>query len=268
MVFHFYPGFDLFFGCDKMTHHLADSHPDVDISLCMATYGGMPYVVEQIESILVQLGANDEFIVSDHGSRDGTWEYLKSLQDVRIRVYQFDGPRGPIANFENALRKATRPVVTLADQDDLWLPNRLELIRRAFRATDGIRLLVTDGHRIDADGALLHGSNLAFLRFRKGFWNNLFRNSYMGCCLAFSRDLLDIALPFPKGIPMHDSWLGMLGEIFGRVDIEHEVSYCYRVHGGNISHRHNSTWVKLMHRIRLFLSIIPRITVYKIKGLG
>ena len=86
--------------------------------------------------------------------------------------------------------------------------------------------------------------------------------------MAFSRELLEVALPFPKGIPMHDSWLGILGEQLGTVYVLGEVSYCYRVHGANISHRQVPRRVQLIHRVRLLFSLTQRIFAYRFKSWG
>jgi len=230
-----------------------------EISICMATYNGLPYLPAQLASILGQMRQDDELIISDHGSRDGTLDFLASVQDARIQIHAFSEPGGPVANFGHALTFPTRPIVTLADQDDLWLPNRLELIREAFRShPEGCLCLVTDGHRIDGEGRMLAPSNLAVLRFRPGFLRNLVRNSYMGCCMAFSRELLAVVLPFPRAIPMHDSWIGLLAERFGQVQVLPEPSYAYRVHGNNLSHRKTSLGTKIRHRLALSTQLLLR----------
>ena len=96
------------------------------ISVCIATYNGQQFIREQIDSILCQLSSDDEIIVSDNGSADDTISIINSIDDKRIRI--IEGPRkhSPILNFEKALKEAKGEFVFLADQDDLWKPNKVE----------------------------------------------------------------------------------------------------------------------------------------------
>jgi hypothetical protein len=68
-----------------------------------------------------------------------------------------------------------------------------------------------------------------------GFWKNLFDNRYLGCSMAFSRDLLARALPFPRNIPMHDIWLGQLCERIGTTAFLPVVTMKYRKHGASLT---------------------------------
>lgn len=70
------------------------------ISVCIATYNGEKYIGEQIASILKQLNANDEVIISDDGSTDATLSIIKTFQDPRIRVILGPQKHSPTLNFE------------------------------------------------------------------------------------------------------------------------------------------------------------------------
>ena len=231
------------------------------ITICMATYNGYPFLPRQIESILYQMAQTDQLVISDNGSTDETLEYLASLGDSRIQILSFPSPKGPIPNFENALKHANHPVIVLVDQDDVWLPNRLQLVRRAFtKGLDRPLCLVTEGERIDAEGRVIAQSNLQLLGYRAGLFRNVLKNSYMGCTMAFSQDLLRFILPIPRSVPMHDSWIGILAEHYGRIEMVLEPSYCYRVHGGNFSHKKNSLLTKILQRMNLIVALAIRFT--------
>lgn len=239
------------------------------ISICMATYNGFPFLMRQVESILAQMKPEDQLVVSDNGSTDGSLEYLASLGDSRIELHDFPSPKGPVPNFENAMRHATRPIVMLADQDDVWLPNRLELMRKAFgEDPDKSLCLVTEGERMDAEGRVIAKSNLEVLGYRPGLVRNVIQNSYMGCTLAFSQDLLRHILPIPRIVPMHDSWIGILAERYGRIEVVREPSYRYRVHGGNLSHKKNSLFSKVRHRLGLIVALVIRIFTIHFNKIG
>jgi glycosyltransferase involved in cell wall biosynthesis len=198
----------------------------------MATYNGSKFIREQLSSILSQLEPQDELVISDDSSTDNTLEIIKGINDPRILILEENRFRNPIFNFENALLHATGDIVALSDQDDIWLPGKVELIRAKFdHKPASVYLIVMDACVIDESGTILHDS--VFNKFRRvgpGLAANIFDNSYLGCCMAFSREVLDYALPFPKKIPMHDMWLGLVTEIFGKTEFVPVKTMHYRKH--------------------------------------
>jgi hypothetical protein len=92
-----------------------------------------------------------------------------------------------------------------------------------------------DARVVDEAGRELFPSVQAKLKAGPGFWKNLYDNRYLGCCLAFSRDLLDRALPFPRRIPMHDIWLGQLCERVGKTAFIPAVTMEYRKHSASLT---------------------------------
>jgi len=208
------------------------------ISVCMATYNGEKYLSEQLASIVRQLQPDDELIISDDSSTDATLAIIENLCDSRIKLFPGNRFYNPIYNFENALKQAKGDAIALSDQDDIWLDNKLPVIRHRFhKKPPGIYTLVLDGCIIDDQGAVIQNSIFDTIGSRKGILKNLYDNTYMGCSMAFSSSLLPLALPFPRGIPMHDSWLGLLTECFGTVEFVREKTIKYRRHSANKSYQ-------------------------------
>ncbi len=229
------------------------------ISVCLASFNGEKYIAEQLESILRQLGETDELIISDDSSTDGTLAVIKGFHDTRIRIFPDNKFYNPIFNFENALKQATGEAIALSDQDDVWLENKLAVIRDCFQNKPSkIYTLVLDGSVIDETGTVIQESIFDMIASGKGLLKNLKHNTYMGCCLAFSRELLDIALPFPKKIPMHDSWLGLLSELFGVVEFVPEKTIKYRKHQENRSLQGFVLSQKISWRTFLLLNLCKR----------
>lgn len=98
------------------------------ISVCIATYNGADVILTQINSILPQINITDEIVISDDGSSDGTVEVLEKLQDSRIRIVKGPCLGSPIPNFENALKYAKGDYIFLSDQDDKWMPGKIEAV--------------------------------------------------------------------------------------------------------------------------------------------
>jgi glycosyltransferase involved in cell wall biosynthesis len=196
----------------------------------MTSFNGARHLRSQLDSILPQMGPGDELIASDDGSTDGTVEILAAIRDPRVRVMR--GPsRGPAENFASALAQARNHAIFLADQDDVWEHEKLD---RQCTYLKRYVLVVSDCVITDESGAVTHPSYFAINRSRPGLIHNLRRNSYMGCCMAFRRELLQAALPIPPTLA-HDWWLGMVAELSGEVLFLPEPLVRYRRHGANVS---------------------------------
>ena len=231
------------------------------ISVCMATYNGEKYIREQVDSILAQLGSDDELIVSDDGSSDATLSILRSYGDPRIKLSHNTLRHGVNGNFENALRQAQGDYIFLADQDDVWLPGKVRTCVEALRTAD---LVVHDCIVTDGNLHILHPSFFEIRRSASGFWKNLLCNSYVGACEAFRRSILEYALPLPSKLPVyHDGWLGSLADIKGKVKFIRTPLIYFRRHGSNTSQsaRHSTFPLskQISYRIKLLLLIIQRL---------
>ena len=231
------------------------------ISVCMATYNGERFIRQQLESILPQLAPDDELVISDDSSTDATIKIVKSLQDSRIRLFEGQSFRSPVLNFEFALKQAKGEIIVLSDQDDIWLPNKLEIVRGIFaRNTTRPLLVVLDATVVDENEREICPSVLEKLKAGRGFWKNLYDNRYLGCCMAFSRDLLARALPFPRKIPMHDIWLGQLCERIGCTEFVPVVTMKYRKHGASLTEFRIRfrPWIQLKRRWFLAWHLLSR----------
>ncbi|MHB9097317.1 MAG: glycosyltransferase, partial [Syntrophales bacterium] len=112
------------------------------ISVCMATHNGERFIRRQMETILTQLAPDDEVVISDDSSTDGTLEIVRSFADSRIRLFVGNTFFSPTFNFESALRQARGDIIVLADQDDIWLDNKVMVVREKFaRAPTGPYLM-------------------------------------------------------------------------------------------------------------------------------
>ena len=228
------------------------------ISVCIATYNGQQFIREQIDSILCQLSSDDEIIVSDNGSADDTISIINSIDDKRIRI--IEGPRkhSPILNFENALKEAKGEFVFLADQDDLWKPNKVEVCMKWLQK---YYCVVSDAVVTDSSLNLLFPSLYEVIHAKKGpIYNTLWKNGYTGCCMAFRRNVLEKSLPFPKKIPMHDIWIGNVAAYKYNVKFISDKLVLFRRHKNTISCNGKgskfSFWQQLKFRINTIYYVI------------
>ena len=228
------------------------------ISVCMASYNGEKYIKEQIYSILSQLGQDDELVISDDGSKDNTLVFLASLHDERIKIIKNEGRHGIVPNFENALKHSSGEVIFLSDQDDVWHEKKVKRCLNALKDVDLVvhnsRVVYEEGERQDEDFFKLRDSG-------SGYWKNIFKNSFVGSCMAFRKEVKDYVLPFPKYILWHDMWIGLMVEKHGKTKFIDEKLLYYRRHGGNASATSEETtysrWFQLKYRLQmLFYTLI------------
>jgi len=229
------------------------------ISVCLATFNGARFIVEQIGSILPQLSEGDELIVSDDGSKDETLSLIAGINDPRVRIIRNEGKHGIIWNFENALKAAQGDYIYLSDQDDIWEPNKIEECQKELEK--GADLILHDCSLVDSSNNILKGSLFEVLHSAHGFWHNVYKSSFHGCCMAFRRKHLLRVLPFPKHIGMHDYWIGLRAARKGRVSLIYKPLIRYRIHNSNASNASGkspfSSWQKIKFRFWiLFYNIL------------
>ncbi len=203
------------------------------ISVCMATYNGASFLKEQLDSILTNLSDHDEVIISDDHSTDDTLKIISSFNDPRITI-QLNSPKnkGHIGNFGNAMKMATGTYIFLADQDDVWHPDRITTVLEALQENE---LVVCDCWVTDGELKIINDSFYGIINSGSGFMKNWAKNTYLGCCMAFHRSIMEKALPFPKNIVSHDTWLGLMGEIYGTTIFIPQKLHYFRRHGTNFS---------------------------------
>ena len=225
----------------------------------MATYNGARYLHKQLGTILSQVESDDEIIISDDGSQDDTLNIIASFDDIRIKVYKNDTFNSPIFNFEHALKYVSGDIVVLADQDDIWDSDKLAIIRKSFRnKNQKYSFKMYNGQCINENDEVIKEDLFAYLNVRDGLVKNIIKNSFIGCNIAFTKDLLEVALPFPKDIPMHDVWLACNAYLYGEVEFVNSKIFNYRIHENNYSIRNTTLFQKLQWRVNLIKNLITR----------
>lgn len=225
------------------------------VSVALAAYNGEKYLHRQIQSILEQFNEEDELVISLDPSQDQSEDVILSFQDPRIKLIQGPG-KGLIKNFENALLHTSNEVIFLADQDDVWHPDKIQSILEKLK--DSI-LVIHDCRIVDECGKEIEHSFMRFHHSKPGFLRNIIRNSYIGCCMAFKKELKQYILPFPERIPMHDQWIGLIAERKGNVYWDETILMDYVRHSKNASSlSHASTMQMLNWRIELWKALMKR----------
>jgi len=212
--------------------YLEKKKDNLIVSVCLATYNGAKCIRAQLQSVIIQLGEFDEIIISDDRSTDATIDIINSFEDSRIKVVTNSNPSGPVGNFQNAMKHAIGDIIFLCDQDDIWKNDK---IAKHVLTHESYDLVISNAIVIDEDEKILFPSFFEARGSKKGLYSNLLRNSYIGCCMSFNRKILQASLPFPKGIHMHDWWIGLVAELKGTIKFLDEPLMFYIRHDNNAS---------------------------------
>ena len=182
------------------------------ISVALAYYDGGEYIEAQLDSILSQLSEQDEIILSVDRAFDGSMDLLKEREAQDKRVFLTNGPaRGVVKNFEHAISMCSGDLIFLSDQDDVWLPDKVEKVKAAFYDKE-VMAVLHDAKIVDENLNEVEPSFFKLRHSETGFLKNLWRNSYVGCCMAVRKELIPQIFPIPESIYMHDYWIGATAE--------------------------------------------------------
>ncbi|MBD1392320.1 glycosyltransferase [Mucilaginibacter glaciei] len=220
------------------------------VSVCMASYNGAKYIKEQIDSILSQIGDDEEFIISDDHSTDTTIDIIKSINDKRIKLFANEQQSGYSKNFENAIIRATGDVIFISDQDDVWKEGKVKEMLFALQNAD---MVISDAEIVDEHLTSTYHSHFDLNGTRSGFWNNFLKTRYIGACMAFKKEVLKKALPFPNNSNLcaYDYWLAIVSEYYFKVVLLNKAMIKYRRHGSNASSGGVSSNNSLLKKVKI-----------------
>jgi glycosyltransferase involved in cell wall biosynthesis len=224
------------------------------VSVAMATYNGEKYLEQQIDSILMQLGSDDELIISDDHSSDQTLaiieRYIKN--DHRVKLFMND-ESGVTSNFENAIKRTQNEIIFLSDQDDVWKPEKVSTVKGYYEKNPEVQMIMSDITVVDNQLNTTIDSFYQFRGSRAGVLKNIIKNSYIGCAMSFRKELKKKILPIPRNVPMHDMWIGLVADMNKSALLIPEKLIYYRRHDATVtSVENNSTWKeKILWRFQI-----------------
>jgi glycosyltransferase involved in cell wall biosynthesis len=231
------------------------------ISICLASYNGFKYINEQVSSIMSELQSDDELIIVDDYSNKETQLLLSNYNDYRIKVFFNKKNHGHVKTFEKAISYAEKTIIILSDQDDIWIPGRINtlvenLVRpKKLLVTSNFRLINKFGSAIETSGKLVsaHTSSTYFYNIVGII---LGTRTYYGCTMAFSRDILKFATPFPLGVESHDLWLALVANILGENNHIENITVSRRLHSCNVTPSKKRSFFKIIKSRFIFLYLI------------
>ena len=224
----------------------------------MATYNGEKYLREQLDSILTQTQQNFELIVCDDCSTDSTVQILREYEknDGRIKIFVNEENLGFNKNFEKVLGLCSGEYIALSDQDDIWLPEHLEVL---ISNIDDFDLVGGNAVLVDANGSelgvdMLDVCDIGDLPKNKTDFEKflMHNNIFQGCASLVKKRLLSKCLPIPVNVKFYDWWFAIVGCSQNGVNYVKIPILKYRQHGKNVTENKKFS---VIERTKNFFSI-------------
>ena len=216
------------------------------LEVLLATWQGAHFLRDQLDSLLAQETEPFTIVVADDGSTDDTLAILAEYDRAHPGRFRFlppaDARLGPQANFSRLLEAARADYIFLCDQDDVWLPGKMDAKLRAIRELEREHgpttpcLVHSDLTVVDRHGAVLGSSFFAYAGIRPhldSLMSLIATNVATGCASVINRALRDRAVPVPANALMHDHWVAQVAAAIGVITHLEESTILYRQHGGN-----------------------------------
>ena len=214
-----------------------------EITVVIAVYKpNLDWLKEELISIQKQTYRNFQVFAWNDCPDDKTDYNLffkKYLLDIPFKIFNGTENLGSNGVFENLTRKVDTPYIAYCDQDDIWMPDKLERLHLLFDTPD-ITLAYSDMQVINEKSEIV-AQCIHEVRSRQVFYEReealehlLAKNFVTGCTMMMRTDIAQQAVPFPK-VVFHDWWLAVCAAIKGNIVMVSEPLMKYRIYSGNQS---------------------------------
>ena len=248
------------------------------IAILMATYNGEKFLREQVDSLHAQTFCDWHLYVHDDGSTDNTIQILTEYHEKypdKITLLNYPSQGGPCLNFMSMLARIDATYYMFCDQDDVWLPEKIEIshnemiIREQESPEVGI-VICSDLYVIDEQLSVIAPSMWNYLsiypQYIKTFRDSGASAIATGCTMLFNQKAKDNSLPCSPFAMMHDCWICLCtlkhqGKLYG---IPKQLVF-YRQHRNNsLGVGVSASQIGVSYRIRHFLKLYKyNVTYYK-----
>jgi len=228
------------------------------ISIAMTTYNGEKYIREQLDSILAQTENDFEVVICDDTSNDSTLSILKEYEnkDSRFRIYENEKNLGYRENFNKAVSLCKGDFIAFSDQDDIWLPNHLQVLRENIGENF---VCAGRAQRFFENDALLnlfqptnYQAEYLTSQIKRFIYQCYAFNLYQGASQMISKQAAEIYFPIEKNEYAHD-WVSATNAIAENKFIYiNEIITKWRKHPAQVTSTHDSRKIR-KNRLKNFV---------------
>ena len=216
------------------------------VDIVLATYNGEKFIAQQLDSIISQTYSNWKLIISDDGSTDNTISIIENYinSDERIILVNKTRQGGVVPNFSRALEFVTSNYIMFSDQDDYWLPEKIEHLKGILENKESlignIPLLVFSDFTVTSENLTVLIQNFYVGKGLNPECNLdprflSWRSTLFGCTVMFNKSLYKIAFPFKhESVVMHDQWFALEASLSGCVLYAKKSLVYHRQHDNNV----------------------------------
>lgn len=218
--------------------------PRMQISVILAAYRGEKFIGEQLESLFAQTCPPDEILIGDDSPDDATFQLVRRLAEnspCPIRYFRNAERKGHNLNFSSLLERANGDVIFFCDQDDVWLPEKIEKMRNEFLNHPECEMVSCNSLLVDENLKPLGFSSCDIFSFREsdaekinagnGVLDMLKNSKIHGHDLAVRNKLKRYLVPIPFG-GHYDCMVALIAAVTGNVRWVYENLTLFRRHPG------------------------------------
>lgn len=230
------------------------------VSVCLPVYNGELFLKQQLDSIVNQLVFGDELIIIDDCSSDGSMEIINNEGFSNTLLIKNSKNVGVNKSLEVAISFAKNDFIFLSDQDDIWIPNRLDLMLNAL-VDSGSMVLFSNNTAIDSSSNHIASPFIDLkARFSRNNIKNLFliylgKSGYYGCTSCFQRTINKLILPIPNHVESLDLWIAKVGILTSTITHLEDNTLRRRIHN-NLSLQPRPLYKKILSRLIFTFSIM------------
>ena len=207
-------------------------------SVALCTFNGEKYLRKQLDSILEQTVAVDEIVVCDDLSTDATLSILNQYKETFPNIFKIHANEKnlrSVKNFEKAISLCENEIVFLCDQDDMWIPEKVEVILNQFKISPELQVIATNAFIINDDEDMLNVSTIYDIpsKTTKEMKEILFfhQNFCTGATMAVRKEFADDLMPFPpENLFHHDEWIALKASLKNQLLFLNDRLIKYRIH--------------------------------------
>ena len=207
-------------------------------SVALCTFNGEKYLRKQLDSILEQTVAVDEIVVCDDLSTDATLSILNQYKETFPNIFKIHANEKnlrSVKNFEKAISLCENEIVFLCDQDDMWIPEKVEVILNQFKISPELQVIATNAFIINDDEDMLNVSTIYDIpsKTTKEMKKILFfhQNFCTGATMAVRKEFADDLMPFPpENLYHHDEWIALKASLKNQLLFLNDRLIKYRIH--------------------------------------